>query len=206
MTDRSLLLVATAALVAAAACASASGGQTSAPPASEPGPIVGGYTQADVDFMTNMIHHHAQALVMAEMVLTHGAGERLLLLAERVHVSQTDEIALMGQWLRARGLPVPDPVAAASPTHHTMNMPGMLTAQQMAELDRARGPEFDRLFLTFMIHHHEGALIMVEELFRAPGAGQGNDIFRFASDVNADQLAEIERMEQLLATMNQRGN
>jgi uncharacterized protein (DUF305 family) len=156
-----------------------------------------GYTVADVRFMQHMIGHHAQALVMAAMAPTHGASDRLLQLAQKIDISQRDEIAMMTHWLSARGQPIPDS------THvHTM-MPGMLNEQQMAQLDAARGTEFDRLFLSFMIRHHEGALQMVAEMFQTPGAGQDPDLFRFVTDVDADQRDEIYVMQQLLDTIGQ---
>jgi uncharacterized protein (DUF305 family) len=151
---------------------------------------------ADVHFMQGMIGHHQQAVVMAAMAPTHGASERIRLLAKKVDLSQRDEIALMKRWLQDRQLPLPDPH-----DHTMMHMPGMLSAEQMTQLDQARGAEFDRLFLTFMIQHHQGALKMVEELFAAPGGGQEPELFRFASDVDADQRAEIDRMQQMLTTL-----
>lgn len=192
------------AFVVLAACATAprsEGGDASLPTA-EPA----AYTAADARFMSDMIAHHAQAVVMAEWAPTHGASEGLRTMAERILVSQQDEIAFMEAWLRERNEPVPE--ADPSHTMHGMDhglMPGMLTAEQLEQLDRARGQEFDRLFLTFMIQHHEGAVTMVEELFRAEGAAQDEDVFRFASDVNADQIAEIDRMSQLLATLSDGG-
>ena len=155
-----------------------------------------GYTVADVRFMQHMIGHHAQALVMAAMAPTHGASDRMLQLAEKIDISQRDEIAFMKQWLAERGQAVP-------PDDHMAHsaMPGMLSAEQMARLDAARGAEFERLFLRFMIRHHEGALQMVDELFDAPGAGQDPDIFRFATDVDADQRDEIHVMQIMLDTL-----
>ena len=162
------------------------------------------YTQADVDFMSGMIAHHAQALVMAGWAPSHGARKDVAILSERIVVGQRDEIELMQTWLRDRGLPVPD----ATKTRHTMRMPngvvhdmlmpGMLTDEEMAELDRARGPEFDRLFLLGMIKHHQGAIDMVETLFKAYGAAQDEAVFRFANDVYADQTIEIDRMNKML--------
>jgi uncharacterized protein (DUF305 family) len=120
-------------------------------------------------------------------------------------VGQVDEIETMQAWLADRGLPVPD----ANATHHVMKMgdmehkmlmPGMLTEAELAQLEKARGPEFDRLFLTFMIKHHEGALTMVDTLFASYGAAQDETVFRFASDVYADQQAEIERMQIMLSS------
>ena len=155
------------------------------------------YTQADIEFMQGMIPHHAQALDMAALVEERTQSEDLRLLAQRIEISQRDEIALMGSWLRERGQEVPGDHA-----HHMMGdhlMPGMLTAEQMAQLAAARGGEFDRLFLELMIMHHEGALYMVDELFSHPGAGQETDMFTFASHVDADQQIEIRRMRQMLA-------
>ena len=155
-----------------------------------------GFTVADVRFMQDMIGHHAQAIVMARMAATHGAGEAVLKLAEKIDISQRDEIELMEQWLRERGQVVPD-----EEYRNTMYMPGMLTPEQMAQLDAARGREFDRLFLTFMIQHHRGALDMVEALFASPGAAQDPDIFRFATDVDADQRDEIYVMQGMLSML-----
>jgi uncharacterized protein (DUF305 family) len=162
------------------------------------------YSDADVDFMSGMIAHHAQALIMAGWAPSHGARKDVAILCERIVVGQRDEIELMQTWLRDRGLPVPD----ASKTRHTMKMPngvvhdmlmpGMLTDEEMAELDRARGPEFDRLFLLGMIKHHQGAIEMVEVLFKAHGAAQDDSIFKFANDVYADQSIEIDRMNKML--------
>lgn len=162
------------------------------------------HVPADVHFMSGMIHHHAQAVMMAQWAPTHGASAELLRLAERIVVAQNDEIALMQSWLRDKGEPVPD--ANPGPMRmrmdgmeHEMLMPGMLTDAQVKQLDAARGAAFDILFLRFMIQHHEGAITMVNELFGSPGAGQDEVVFRFASDVYADQTTEIDRMEQMLA-------
>jgi uncharacterized protein (DUF305 family) len=164
------------------------------------------FSAADVEFMTSMIPHHAQAVVMAGLAETRSTRQDLRVLAQRIIVAQRDEIALMRMWLEDRGQSVP----AADATHHRhrMNgvehevlMPGMLTEQELAQLEAARGAEFDRLFLTFMIRHHEGALTMVEQLFNSYGAAQDEVVFRFASDVFADQSTEIERMESILATI-----
>jgi uncharacterized protein (DUF305 family) len=163
----------------------------------------GDYTTADVRFMTGMIYHHAQAVLIAAWAPTHGASPSLRALCARIVVGQSDEIALIQRWLRDRHEDVPDPGAA----HATMPgmdpamlMPGMLSAEQMAQLDRARGPEFDRLFLTLMIQHHKGAITMVNELF-GQGAGEQEKVFRFASDVYADQSTEIARMQKMLAAL-----
>jgi uncharacterized protein (DUF305 family) len=155
-----------------------------------------GFTVADVRFMQDMIGHHAQAITMAEMAPVRGASESVLRLARKIDISQRDEIVMMKRWLAERNQAVPDEAHA-----HTMMMPGMLTGEQFTRLGAARGPAFDRLFLTFMIQHHEGALQMVEELFQSPGAGQDPDLFRFASDVDADQRDEILVMERLLGTI-----
>ena len=161
------------------------------------------YSDADVEFMSGMIPHHAQAVIMGGWAKTHGARQDVAILCERIVVGQTDEIGMMQQWLRDRGLPVPD---AKSTRHkmkmngmeHEMLMPGMMTDEQMAALDKARGPEFDRLFLEGMIRHHQGAVDMVEELFKAYGAAQDEVIYKFASDVYADQSTEIARMHKML--------
>lgn len=170
--------------------------------------IIHPYTQADIDFMSGMIQHHAQAIVMANWAPTHGASPAILTLCERIINSQQDEIATMQTWLRDRQLPVPHPSAAGmtmtmNGKAHAMLMPGMLTDDQLKELDAARGPEFDRLFLGFMIQHHRGAVTMVDDLFRSYGAGQDELVFKFASDVNIDQTTEIARMEQMLLTLSE---
>jgi uncharacterized protein (DUF305 family) len=161
------------------------------------------YTAADIHFMSGMISHHAQAIKMAKWAPTHGASPALIRLSERILVSQTDEIALMQSWLRDRNQPVPEPDPEGmkmkmNGMDHVMLMPGMLTPEQMKQLDEARRTEFDRLFLTFMIQHHRGAITMVRELFASPGAGQDEAIFAFANDVEIDQEAEIARMQQML--------
>src|SRR5437867_843605 len=164
------------------------------------------YSDADVDFMSGMIPHHAQAVIMAGWAPSHGAGKDVAILCERIVVGQRDEIAMMQNWLRDRSQSVPD---ATSTRHkmkmngmeHEMLMPGMLTDEEMAELDRARGPEFDRLFLIGMIKHHQGAIDMVDVLFKAYGAAQDETVFKFASDVYADQGIEIERMNRMLESV-----
>ena len=162
------------------------------------------YTPADVHFMAGMIGHHAQAIQMAKWAPTHGASPSVRVLCERIVVAQTDEIAMSQRWLREHGEYVPP----ADPRGHFMQgtdqpmlMPGMLTPPQMAQLDSARGPDFDRLFLTFMIQHHQGAITMVQQLLAVPGAAQDGPIFRFSSDVNADQTTEINRMQLMLDDM-----
>jgi uncharacterized protein (DUF305 family) len=154
------------------------------------------YTDADVDFMSHMIGHHAQALVMSGWAPTHGASPSVRTLAERIINGQQDEIATMQQWLRDRGKPVPE--ARSGHAMHHMLMPGMLTESQMMELDQARGGEFDRLFLTYMIQHHRGAVSMVKDLLGTYGAAQDETVFKFANDVSVDQSTEIARMERML--------
>jgi len=152
------------------------------------------YTQADVHFMDGMITHHAQAVLIGGWAVdaTHGASPQVRALSERIVVAQTDEIAFLERWLRERNEPRMD---------HQMLMPGMLTPEQLALLDRARGAEFDRLFLTLMIQHHQGAITMVDQLLGAQGAAQDGLVFRFAADVHADQTTEIERMQRMLAAL-----
>ncbi len=162
------------------------------------------YTAADAHFMAGMIHHHAQAVLMAGWAPTHGASQSVRALCERIVVGQRDEIALMRRWLRDRQEEVPEadaPHDVMPGMDHSMMMPGMLTAEQLAQLDRARGPEFDRLFLLFMIQHHQGAITMVNQLFGSQGAGEEETVFRFASDVYVDQSTEIRRMQKMLATL-----
>jgi uncharacterized protein (DUF305 family) len=159
------------------------------------------YTPADVEFMQGMIAHHAQALEMVALVPDRTTTESIRVLAQRIDISQRDEIRLMRSWLTERGQAAPDP-AAAHERHagmHEMLMPGMLTADQMARLAAAKGAEFDRLFLQLMIQHHQGALAMVKTLFGTQGAAQETPTFRYASGVDADQRFEIERMQKLLA-------
>jgi len=159
------------------------------------------YTEADVHFLAGMIGHHAQAIQMAGWAPSHGANASVRVLCERIVVAQNDEIAFAQRWLREHGEYVPpaDPRGHIMPgMDHPMLMPGMLTPEQMQQLDAARGPDFDRLFLTFMIQHHQGAITMVQQLLAVPGAAQDGPIFRFASDVNADQTTEINRMTLML--------
>ena len=189
------------------------------------------FVQADVDFMTGMIGHHAQALVMSAWAPTNGASPAVQRLAARIINAQKDEIALMQRWLRDRGQPVPlvhiegstlmihmeepeggmthegmDHGDASSMDHgghdmgghDHMTMPGMLSQAQMDELEAARGVEFDRLFLKYMIQHHGGAIVMVDELFAQDGAGNDEASFKLASDVQVDQRTEIARMQQML--------
>jgi uncharacterized protein (DUF305 family) len=161
------------------------------------------YSDADIDFMTGMIPHHAQAVIMAGWAPSHGARSDVAILCERILVGQTDEIRSMQQWLGDRGLPVPDAKSTRmkmkmNGVEHDMLMPGMLTDEEMSELDKARGPEFNRLFLIGMIKHHQGAIDMVNDLFKAYGAAQDDTIYKFASDVFADQSIEIGVMHKML--------
>ncbi len=164
------------------------------------------YTAADIHFMGGMISHHAQALVMAEWASSHGASPSVQTLADRIINAQNDEITAMQKWLRDRHQPVPDAnphgmMMNMNGMTHEMLMPGMLSESQLKQLDEARSKEFDRLFLTFMIQHHRGAVTMVNELFATYGAAQDITVFKMASDVSADQTIEIERMQKMLAPM-----
>ena len=196
--------------VCAAGCGSASSG--SAPPVIQPGAPGQAdkvltadtasalpqpkFSPADVTFMQGMIHHHSQAIDMVELLYQRTASDDMRKLAKRIEVSQNDELGMMRRWLEARGQEVPGPHA-----HHMPGaplMPGMLTPDEMAKLANVKGPEFDRLFLEGMIKHHSGALTMVADLFATAGAAQGSEIFAFASDVDADQRMEIDRMSAML--------
>jgi len=168
----------------------------------------------DVQFVSGMILHHAQAVLMAGWAPTHGASAAVQELCRRIAISQRDEMATMERWLREHDLALPDtsPSASLAPSSSMPGMamgpetsglmPGMLTPAQLAQLDSARGPAFDRDFLTFMIQHHRGALTMVAGYENAPSAGEDPWVFQFASDVNGDQSAEIDRMSRMLAAMN----
>ena len=209
---RSLSRALAAALPAAliAACAGAGGARPAGEPAPAPAPsgapVRAAVNAADVHFMSGMIPHHAQAVLIAGWAPSHGARADIQRLAERIVVAQKDEIELVQNWLRERGQPVP----AANATHmtmthggmkHDMLMPGMLTAEDLERLDAARGSAFDRLFLEAMIKHHQGAIAMVDELEAADGSRQDETVFRFSQDVYADQTTEIRVMQQLLATI-----
>ncbi len=154
------------------------------------------HSAADVAFMQGMIRHHAQALEMTLLLPARTTNESMRLLAQRIDASQTDEIQMMTQWLNSRG----EPAAGEHDDHAegAMLMPGMLSPEEMGRLATANGVEFERLFLELMTKHHQGALTMVRELFATAGAGQESEIFAFASDVVADQRAEIARMGTLL--------
>jgi uncharacterized protein (DUF305 family) len=183
-------------------------------------PTAAAYTEADVRFMQDMMVHHAQAVEMTALVAARTERADVRRLAARIAVSQEDEMELMRRWLEARGEAVPDPQAHHAHAHaHAQHapagrhghrhghghqdaghagMPGMVSADDMARLRAATGPDFDRLFLEFMIHHHEGALVMVAELMATDGAGQESEIFQFASHVDGDQRIEIARMRRML--------
>jgi uncharacterized protein (DUF305 family) len=185
--------------LAAAACATAPAYPAAPPP---PAPT---YTAADVAFMAGMIAHHAQAVLIAGWAPAHGASPDLRALCARVVVGQRDEIAAMQRWLAERHEPVPD----ADPRGHTMPgmdhavlMPGMLSEEQLARLDSAQGADFDRLFLTDMIQHHRGALTMVRALIDTPRAARDGLLFQVASDISADQTAEIDRMTRMLDALS----
>jgi uncharacterized protein (DUF305 family) len=200
-------------VVLAAACAAACGATPSAqPPVIRPGApgqastvvppseagkqVVLQATAADIRFMQGMIHHHAQALDMTELLQTRTSDPDMKKLGMRIHVSQTDEIKMMQSWLASRGQEAPGRHAHHMPG--AVPMPGMLTNAEMERLAAAKGVEFDRLFLEGMIKHHAGAITMVNELFASPGAAQESDIYAFASDVDADQRMEIDRMGAML--------
>jgi uncharacterized protein (DUF305 family) len=170
------------------------------------------YTKADVAFMQGMIGHHAQAVTMSAFAEPNGASSEVRVLAGRISVAQADEIAFMKTWLgkRKQTVPAGDMDAMAHAHHAGMDMsamsatgssgmmPGMLTTAQMDTLKSAKGPAFDWYFLTFMIQHHRGAISMVDELMSAKGAANDDDVFKFVSDVVADQSTEIDRMELML--------
>ncbi len=169
------------------------------------------WTAADVQFMQGMIHHHAQAIDMCRWAPTHGASPSVQTLCGRIINAQGDEIALMSQWLRDRRQDVPSPTATAmkmvmNGKEMDMLMPGMLSEEQMHQLDAARGSVWDKLFLQDMIQHHKGAVSMVHDLFETQGAGQDETVFKFASDVNVDQTTEIARMEKMLFALTIEGN
>jgi uncharacterized protein (DUF305 family) len=166
---------------------------------------------ADVQFMQGMIMHHAQAVEMTALIESHTQNKELRLLGARISHSQSEEIRFMKRWLEARGEPAEMPVTQmpgmsmsmpgmdmSSQTSPSMLMPGMLTEKQMAALKKAKGHEFDRLFLTGMIQHHGGALIMVKDLFDTAGAGQDAELFNFSTDVDSGQRAEIRIMQTML--------
>lgn len=173
------------------------------------------FVQADVDFMTMMIGHHAQALIMSDLAPKNGASSEILVLSSRIVNAQNDEIATMQTWLRDRDQPVPEVhidglnlMIHGARMHHMdhMNMVGMLTMKQLQELEAAKGHEFDKLFLKYMIQHHEGATTMVSDLIATDGAVQDEAAFRLATDINVDQVTEIRRMKLMLEQLENAEN
>jgi uncharacterized protein (DUF305 family) len=178
-----------------------------------------GPTDADTSFMQGMIMHHSQAVEMVELLRTRGGSKELQALGDRISISQTDEIKYMKQWLEDRGKPTSMPMKHDMKGMEGMDMkgmdmkgmdmkgmdmsmammPGMLSPQQMKDLEAAKGAAFDHLFLTGMIQHHTGALTMVDELYNTPGAGQDSILFDFATDIDNTQRAEIRIMQAMLA-------
>lgn len=172
------------------------------------------FVQADVDFMTGMIGHHAQALIMSDLAPKNGANPEIQVLAARIINAQKDEIAIMQTWLRDRDQPVPEVRIEGlnlmihgvggghgGMNHDHMKMEGMLTQEQLVELSEAKDGEFDRLFLAYMIQHHAGAVGMVTTLVNTDGAVQDEAAFKIASDINVDQITEIERMRLMLSRL-----
>ena len=159
------------------------------------------HSPADTQFMQNMIMHHAQAVEMTALIDSHTQNQDVRSLGARISRSQSDEISFMKRWLMTRGEPTAAPMhhmAGMDMSSHQMLMPGMLTAKQMAALKKAKGKEFDELFLRGMIQHHSGALTMVKDLFDNAGAGQDAELFNFASEVDSGQRAEIRIMQTML--------
>ena len=198
------------ALAAVAACSANHANPSVDPPQGEAAAIVRAradssrkpYVKADVDFMSGMIYHHAQAIVMARWADSNQAGPSIKVLCGRITNAQKDEIRILQGWLRDRNQPIPTPDPAGMPMAGNggmhMLMPGMLSPAQMAALHAAKGADFDRLFLQDMIQHHKGAVQMVKDLFASEGAAQNDIVFKVASDINVDQTTEIARMEKML--------
>jgi uncharacterized protein (DUF305 family) len=183
------------------------------------------FSQADADFMVGMIAHHAQALIMSGLAPKNDAGSTIQTLAARIINAQKDEIASIQRWLRERNQPVPkvhidgliltitmEPSGGQSAEHQQHShsdhsgmdhsgMPGMLTQDQLNELSELKGDAFDQAFLTYMISHHEGGVVMVKKLFNTDGAAQDHQVYRLASDIQVDQTTEIERMKLMLQNM-----
>jgi uncharacterized protein (DUF305 family) len=158
-------------------------------------------SQADVEFMQGMIMHHAQAVEMTALIASHTENKELRSLGARISSSQSDEIKLMQRWLAARGERISVDMPGMDMSRHSSHqqlMPGMLTPEQMSALGKAKDAEFDHLFLTGMIQHHDGALTMVKDLFDTAGAGQDADVFNFATDADNTQRAEIKIMQSML--------
>lgn len=171
---------------------------------SAPKPADAKYTKADVAFMQDMIHHHAQVLTVCDMAENRDASAQIRTFCKRAVVSQRDEIEVMTNWLRTRGERFPEPEGHSHSLLEMLehsSMPGMLNPAQLRQLNAATGVAFDRLFLTAMIRHHEGAIAMVKKLFATAGAGQDSQIFAFATSVDTDQRAEIDRMQKMLAAL-----
>ncbi len=202
-----------------AACGRASGGVATVPPPAPPGGISDSqiealyrarmdsaraeFTDTDARFVTGMIGHHAQAVVMSEFAPPSGASPPVRTLAARIINAQRDEIARMQEWLRDRDRPVPEVMIRGSEmmvhgADQGMPMQGMLSDEQMDELEAARGVEFDRLFLTYMIQHHRGGVVMVDELFATDGTARDRELFKLATDIHVDQATEIARMGRML--------
>ena len=198
--QRSILTLAILSLVGGASVASAQGGHAGHSMAGEIViPKGAPYTKADVEFMQGMIAHHAQAIVMSRMAEKNGANPQVLKLSTKIDQSQVPEILIMPEWLRRNKQFVPD-----TASWHHMRMDGMLTDDELAAMNAAKGVEFDRLFLNGMIKHHVGALKMVDDLFASPRAGQEVDVNVFANDVVTAQTAEIGIMRRLLAQLPQK--
>ena len=158
-------------------------------------------TKADIEFMQGMIHHHLQAIDMTNLLAGNTHSEDMRKLGLRMSLSQADEIKMMRRWLEVRGQAAPDDHANHVPG--APMMPGMLSTEEMAQLAAAKGSEFDVLFLRGMIKHHTGAIVMVDELFKTEGAGQQSEIFAFATEVEADQRADIDRMTAMLMELTE---
>ncbi|MFT4603326.1 MAG: hypothetical protein ACI9W4_000039 [Rhodothermales bacterium] len=164
------------------------------------------FTEAEVAFMTGMIGHHAQALIMARMAPEQASSSQVRTLAARIINAQNDEIASMQRWLGDRDQTVPEvhidgtQLMIHGGGEHTM-MPGMLSSEQLEELASSSGPDFDRLFLTYMIQHHQGAVSMVDDLFGQDEAGQDEAAFKLSSDIHVDQITEIARMRRMLDSL-----
>lgn len=172
------------------------------------------FSEADVEFMIGMIGHHAQALIMSRLAPENNASEQIQTLAARIINAQNDEIASMQEWLRYRGQPVPEVhIDGLNLMIHGVDdhmsghedMPGILSQEQLEELADAEGSEFDRLYLEYMIEHHAGAVMMVRKLFATDGAAQEDQAFRLATDIQVDQITEIERMQLMLENLADAG-
>lgn len=190
------------AVAALSACSQAGSTPSPAPAPVQVGPEHLPPSPADVKFMGDMIGHHSQAIRISRWAPTRAASPAIQRLAERIVVGQLDEIEIMQRWLRTHDQPMVEPDTAehsGQPTmDHSAHMPGMLSPEELERLGQSRGAEFDRLFLTYMIRHHQGALTMVDQLFASQGAAQNDTVFRLASDVYAEQSTEIARMQSML--------